>query len=77
MPAGDVGGEVPADSLVQSSCGWSRLAAALSADIQEQPEMIKGGELRDYQMQVCTAVLHYQESVTSFSLLLSLCTLMI
>jgi hypothetical protein len=40
------------DSLAAVSECWSSLAQALVADIPEQPEMLQGGELREYQMHV-------------------------
>lgn len=39
---------------------WGRLAERLVADVQQQPALLEGGELRDYQMQVSVSrlVLH-------------------
>lgn len=37
-------------ALQQSSEAWNTLAAAFNADIATQPEMLTGGELREYQM---------------------------
>ena len=37
-------------ALKQSSENWNSLAAAFNADISHQPELLTGGELRDYQM---------------------------
>lgn len=41
-----------AAGIIGSSSAWSRLAAQLPADISEQPAGLKGGQLREYQMQV-------------------------
>lgn len=38
--------------ILGSSGAWANLAAQLHADIQQQPAMLKGGQLREYQMQV-------------------------
>lgn len=38
--------------VLDSSAAWIKLAAQLPADIPEQPTMVKGGTLREYQMQV-------------------------
>ena len=47
-------------ALRESSSQWNRMSASLQADIAEQPAMLKGGTLRDYQMTVsslsCPAV---------------------
>ncbi|KAF6263561.1 SNF2 family N-terminal domain-containing protein [Scenedesmus sp. NREL 46B-D3] len=37
--------------VLDSSAAWAKLAAQLPADIQQQPSMVKGGQLREYQMQ--------------------------
>jgi SNF2 family DNA or RNA helicase len=37
-------------ALKQSSEDWNSLAAAFNADIPQQPELLTGGELREYQM---------------------------
>ncbi|WIA36756.1 hypothetical protein OEZ86_008024 [Tetradesmus obliquus] len=37
--------------VLDSSAAWIKLAAQLPADIPEQPTMVKGGTLREYQMQ--------------------------
>jgi SNF2 family DNA or RNA helicase len=37
-------------ALKQSSENWNSLAAAFNADIPSQPELLTGGELREYQM---------------------------
>ena len=37
-------------ALKQSSEAWNTLAAVFNADIAEQPELLTGGELREYQM---------------------------
>jgi superfamily II DNA or RNA helicase len=37
-------------ALKQSSENWNSLAAAFNADISQQPELLTGGELREYQM---------------------------
>ena len=47
--AGSVGSDA---AVIESSKGWAALAGALVADIPAQPSMLKGGELRDYQMHV-------------------------
>jgi hypothetical protein len=39
-------------SVLDSSNAWVKLAAQLPADIPQQPSMVKGGQLREYQMQV-------------------------
>lgn len=39
------------DALLESSVGWGKLAARLSADIPHQPDGLKA-QLRDYQMAV-------------------------
>jgi hypothetical protein len=44
------GGE--AAGVLDSSNAWVKLAAQLPADIPQQPSMVKGGQLREYQMQV-------------------------
>ena len=41
-----------ADGLKNSSEGWNRLAASFQAEIDQQPALLVGGELREYQMQV-------------------------
>jgi hypothetical protein len=41
-----------AEGVLNSSNCWSRLAAAIPADIPEQPALLTGGQLREYQMQV-------------------------
>ena len=46
--------QVPEDS---SGTSWDQLAASFQADISVQPKLLTGGELREYQMQVCVAVL--------------------
>ena len=39
-------------ALQDSGEQWSQLASSFEADIQHQPSLLKGGELRDYQMKV-------------------------
>jgi hypothetical protein len=44
-----------ADGVLGSSAAWGRLAAQLVAgEVEQQPRMLKGGQLRDYQMHVST-----------------------
>jgi hypothetical protein len=38
---------------------WDSLASTLPADISSQPEMLQGGSLREYQMQVRRPVLQF------------------
>ena len=40
-----------ADDVLGSTASWSKLAEQIHADVKEQPKMLTGGELRDYQMQ--------------------------
>lgn len=40
------------EALQDSSEQWSHLAAGFEADISQQPALLPGGELRDYQMKV-------------------------
>jgi hypothetical protein len=47
-----------AGGVLDSSAAWIKLAAQLPADIQQQPSMVKGGQLREYQMQVRLACIH-------------------
>jgi hypothetical protein len=62
--AGTGGGD--AGGVLDSSAAWIKLAAQLPADIQQQPSMVKGGQLREYQMQVrhkgCNGCLHVEIS---------------
>jgi hypothetical protein len=44
-------------SVLDSSKAWVKLAAQLPADIPQQPSMVKGGQLREYQMQVWLLVM--------------------
>lgn len=46
LPAGDI------HALRESSSQWNKMSASLQADIPQQPAMLKGGSLRDYQMTV-------------------------
>jgi hypothetical protein len=46
VPAGDF------LALRESSSQWNKMSASLQADIPQQPAMLKGGSLRDYQMTV-------------------------
>ena len=39
-------------ALQDSGEQWSQLGSSFEADIQLQPSLLKGGELRDYQMKV-------------------------
>jgi hypothetical protein len=44
-----------ADGVLGSSAAWGRLAQQLVAGgVEQQPRMLKGGQLRDYQMHVST-----------------------
>jgi hypothetical protein len=45
-----------ADALLESSEGWGRLAACITADIPQQPKGLHA-TLRDYQMHVSTSVI--------------------
>ncbi len=38
--------------VVAASDAWSALASHLVADVRQQPSMLAGGQLRDYQMHV-------------------------
>ena len=38
------------DAFAASSSVWNALAGALEADVCEQPAMLRGGQLRDYQL---------------------------
>ena len=40
------------EALQDSSQQWKHLAAGFEADISQQPALLQGGELRDYQMKV-------------------------
>lgn len=40
------------DVLKHSHEEWNSLAASFCADIEQQPRMVTGGELREYQMHV-------------------------
>ena len=40
------------EALQDSSEQWVHLAAGFEADISQQPALLQGGELRDYQMKV-------------------------
>ena len=46
LPAGDI------HALRESSLQWNKMSASMQADIPQQPAMLKGGSLRDYQMTV-------------------------
>ena len=54
VAVGCVGAERAA--LQDSGEQWSRLASSFEATIHDQPSLLQGGELRDYQMKViaCT-----------------------
>lgn len=39
-------------ALQDSGEQWSRLASSFEADISQQPALLQGGQLRDYQMKV-------------------------
>jgi hypothetical protein len=56
--AADAAGGDDAGGVLDSSAAWIKLAAQLPADIQQQPSMVKGGQLREYQMQVSPACIH-------------------
>jgi len=49
-------------SVLESSEMWAALSRALVADIEEQPRMLQGVTLRDYQMQVCARALACQHT---------------
>ena len=38
------------DAFAASSSVWNALAGGLEADVREQPAMLRGGQLRDYQL---------------------------
>ena len=38
------------DAFAASSSAWNALAGGLEADVHEQPAMLRGGQLRDYQL---------------------------
>ncbi len=46
------GGSGGGGGLAASASAWSKLASMLVADVREQPRMLRGGQLRDYQMHV-------------------------
>ena len=45
-------------ALQESSERWCHLASGFEADISQQPALLKGGELRDYQMKVTGHTTH-------------------
>lgn len=48
----DKGDGSASGQVLNSTSEWSRLAESLTADIAQQPELLVGGRLRAYQMQV-------------------------
>ena len=43
-------GTQEADAFAACSSDWNRLAEGLQTDVREQPAMLRGGQLRDYQL---------------------------
>ena len=45
------------DALQQSTENWNNLSASLMANETQQPTMLSGGEMREYQLQASFAAL--------------------
>lgn len=64
-----------AQAIEGSSEGWNQLAASFQADIAQQPELLIGGELREYQMHVKDNLCSCSKcGYASFRFLASICS---